>query len=389
MSIYSTIYQMNTPFEPLYKYSIRADWFLAQSGGNLLVNSGRPNMRLQLLLHELDMQSGNTIILTSSHVVESALVEAAANRRLNRRLILCSERYPNYDPLYGIGTAAGARFFAEVAEDLGYRDRSALVGYFTAFTELYRALEQRPLSLYGLCAFARHPEAELLQLAAETDEAIYTDLIESAAGSKSFRDLLRLLHSEFRGFSAVGAGSGLSMITAAEADKPSIICIRPGGNPRLVARLFAAEVSAALDRPFHLMLAESRLLCDKDFAEVFAAKKNEQGITALFTENIMAYADRDPLGQNFARKIILLDGTTDPADLQKSLSALGSYQHFTETDSVSKPMKLPILPSLKSSTSRGVTQYERARVLYEEVVGNQAVLFSSAAGLIVAGHLKT
>lgn len=316
--------------------------------------------------------------------MEQLLIEAASCGQLNRTLYVCSERHPNYDPLYGIGAAAAAAFFADVAELLGYRDRSTMTSYFTAFSELYARQNDEAISLRGLYHFSRTPAIELAALASSLDEALYLDLSESNAGAKPLRDILTLLHRELSGFTS---DSCLSLLSAAGAE-PCIICIRPTGQPKLLGKLFAAELEAVMQEPVHLLLCESLLLNEKPFAETLNKKKQtEQGTVCLFCENIVGCPDSDRLLKNLPRKIILLNGQVDAEDVQTALTSLGTAPRFLKMNTYSKQMKLPFEIGLKEAKSRGYGQVVIPRALYIELLGNEAVLSSPATDLIVAKHL--
>ena len=155
--MFKTIEELNSNAMPISKYSIDATKFLQTSRSNLLVNAGHQQMRNKLLIRELNLQDGVSVVLTSSPEVENTLIEAASSQLLNRKLLLCSRRYPNYDPLFGTGVTSAATFFAEVAEDLGYRDRSTITSYFTAFSELYFRQTNQVISLRGLYEFSKSP----------------------------------------------------------------------------------------------------------------------------------------------------------------------------------------------------------------------------------------
>ena len=155
--MFKTIEELNSNAMPISKHYVDATKFLQTSRSNLLVNAGHRQMRNKLLSRELNLQDGVSVVLTSSPEVEDALIEAASSQMLNRKLMLCSKRYPNYDPLFGIGVTAAATFFADVAEDLGYRDRSTITSYFAAFSELYIRQTDQVISLRGLYDFSKTP----------------------------------------------------------------------------------------------------------------------------------------------------------------------------------------------------------------------------------------
>lgn len=383
--MFQNINDLNASALPRRRSRVDAERFLQLSApSNLLVNGGGQELRRKLLLHELRLQQGVSLVLTSSPQVERMLIEAASSGQLNRTLYVCSERHPNYDPLFGMGAAAAAAFFADVAELLGYRDRSTMTSYFTAFSELFTQKNDETLSLRGLYQFSRTSAVELARLASATDEALYLDLSESNAGAKPLRDILTLLHREF---SAFCSESHLSLLSAASA-APCIICIRPSGQPRLVGRLFAAELESLMDEPIHLLLCESMLLSERFFAEALNKKKQtERGTVCLLCENIAGCPDSDRLLRNLPRKIILLDGQVDAEDLQTAMTSMGTAPRYLKMNTYSKEMKLPFELGLKEAKSRGYGQVVVPRAMYIELLGNEAVLSSPATGLIAAKHL--
>lgn len=383
--MFQNINDLNASALPRRRGRVDAERFLQLSApSNLLVNGGGQQLRQRLLLHELRLREGVSVVLTSSPEVPQMLIEAASSGQLNRTLYVCSEQHPNYDPLYGMGAAAAAAFLADVAEMLGYRDRSTMISYFAAFSELYARQNEEIISLRGLYTFSKTPAIELARLASATDEALYLDLTESAAGAKPLRDILTLLHREFSGFTSA---SCLSLLSAATA-KPCIICIRPSGQLRLLGKLFAAELEAVMEEPLQLLLCESMLLNEKPFAEALNKKKqSERGTVSLFCENLVGFPDSDLLLKNLPRKIILLDGQVDAEDLQTVLTSLGTAPRFLKMNTISKQMKLPFEIGLKEAKTRGYGQMVVPRALYIELLGNEAVLASPATDLIVAKHL--
>lgn len=348
--------------------------FLNRSEGDLLISGGDVAERCALLLHFLRIerwqQNRPALILTESEELESRLISLAESGSLNRRLYVCSRRYPNYDLFSGMLPGQIAAFFAEVARMQGYHDAGHLVNYCAAFLSLLE--RHAPLSLDSIMAFLQNNDATLAQEAVQQGMAAEADvLLGSPQGGSDLRGLVLMLESVFP-FFARERESGLSLTTAAMETAWILVRTDAPQLPEIMSAYFAHELRDLRESPLLCILdCPSLLRYDPMRLTLDLLKQSPVATVAVSINNAQAALGENAI-QDFDRCVLLLRPLGSPTDAQRLLSCFGDYTHSEPLSTVSTPPRLVL--SARRCESVGPVMFNRQRVLLQDIDRYDAVM---------------
>lgn len=356
-----------------HKGTFKADEFLKNINGNLLVTGGTQNVRTnfikKLILKFKQTSNQSLIVLSNNNALQEDIISLAKNGFIGR-LIVSSDEHKNYDVFYNMNHNLIADYFSSVALEKGYRDTSELHDFVGAFLNILQT--QAPITLSSMLAFSRNTDAMIAETVVSngyiSDQEI---LMSSGRGGTDFRRLLNMVYNAFCNLTADNCSTEYNLITAADSNCVTYINTN-SPNYELLSLYFMFELKQIMNKQFTVIFEDSSLLNNSELLKFVDLLKQKSNVNVIFsTANIMSLPNEDKL-KNFTKKVIYLSGEMPPNDTQLVLNDLGDYTHFDATSSQGTPPNLFF--SFLKSENNGITPYSRAKILIEEEIGNEAVL---------------
>lgn len=368
-----------------HKGTFKADEFLKNIDGNILVTGGTQNIRndfiKKIILKSRQTNHQSVVILSSNNNFQEELISLAEKGSIGR-LILSSDAYKNYDVFYNMGSNLIADYFSSVALEKGYRDTSELHDYIGAFLNILQT--QVPVTLPSMLAFSRNTDAMIAEIAVNngciSEQEI---LMSSGKGGTDFRRLLNMVCNAFCNLTTDNCSTKFNITTAIDTNCVTYINTN-SPNYELLSLYFMLELKQIMNKRFTIIFDDSSLLNNIEllkFIELLKQKSNVNTVVSI--ANVMSLPNEDIL-KNFTKKVIYLSGEMPPNDTQLVLNDLGSYTHFDATSSQGTPPKLFF--SFLKLENNGITPYARAKILIEEEIGNEVVLQGHNGSEIVAAR---
>ena len=371
-----------------HKNSYSTDRFLAESLGNLLINGGTKEQRLQVLKKAItqanQLYNAPVIVFGSDSMLQNSLIELAHSGQINR-LYVCSSKYRNYDFFSGMNSNQILDYFFGIALEKGFRDTSELEAYAGAFLNVLKT--QAPVNLASIVAFSNNSDTDIASLAREHSIVDYETIISSIKSGISFRRLVAMTVNAFEGICNLDNSTGLNI--SAVAEQPCVMYIQiPPLNFELFSHYYLQAFKQLIYKHITFVFDDCIMLNNKEFSDTLEIVKQRSNINMITAcENIMAFSGDGKLN-NYSRHIVFLNNpAVSLTDTQRVLDSLGEYTNYDATRGTNNTPHL--LFSFLKSNSTNITMYNRSKVLLEQEQGNETVLRGhNGSEIMVVKHLS-
>lgn len=366
----------------LRRYSYDYNRFLSHYSGNLLITGGRKERRRQALLRQIERyrqtSRDSVVVFSDDRDLKEQLILATEDNRLGLLYVVDPE-YAGYGFFRGMPKNLIAEFFSKAALQRGFRDTSKLLTYTDAVLDILSA--ESEVSLSGLAAFLRNDDDFIASCATSPDDS---DAIKaSLEGGANLRDLVR---AAVRAFSPLAADGEKGISLSTEIDRDCVILIDlPTENHDLFAAYFAMELRSLMNRSFKLIFDDDLMINNKDMFDVVRILKQRSIDVVLSYDNIISVQPpNEDILDNISRQLVFLDGNMPAANLQQVLSRFGQFTAMQAMGNEAAPPAYFF--TLKRGKGEAPVQYQRDRVMLQELYGMEAVLAGGSCADIIAAQ---
>lgn len=362
----------------LRRYSFAQFWQRAR--GSFLITGGTEQSRAWGLCEKLCCEMNRctlpSVVLTTSPVLEQAMIQAVRSGAVSGALKVTSCHYKNYHFFYRWGTDDISRFMIQAAALLGYSNQEIPI-YTNAFIDILSRCCQPDLP--AMRKLAGYTDQQIAEIGSKCGASpLYTSqILHYANAGEMFRLMLRQAGSVLAPLAAASEKETQYNLSSKELAPNHVYLINVTSQcPELLYTYFAVELQLAAIRNRALRIVFSDLAFQRDHPLkqfLHDASLTYHAEVGVATQNAAAMLGDD--NGNFQSRVILLDAGYADGDLEAVLRPLGSYTHYEAMVSGGKAAEF--MPIFSNEQWASGTEQGRLRVRPADTAGFRAVFYGA------------